>query len=382
MSTSTSTSKTLKLNINVQKQNFKLAAQCQIEWIKPGIHVVFGKSGCGKSHFLRAIAGLENTQGHIEYEGNTWLNTLQNIHTPCHLRDVSVVFQDSQLFSHLTVQGNLQFAFKRSSATSQDWQHVLQALNLEPLLMQRPNQLSGGEKQRVSLGRSLLSKPALLLMDEPLASLDWHSKQEIMPYIQRISKEWQLPILYVTHSIDEVMQLADQVIILNKHNDVSVIEKMGPLVELLQDVQQGFNQDFKAGSIIHGTLLDHDSNGIKDTRARENSGLNRIQIKKEILYTPAKIGLSAGPMRLCIQANDVSLALSAPTDSSILNILPAQIENIARQGSGQCLISLSLDGQKLLSRISNHSVDKLNLKVGQHVFAQIKAVALQQSIDI
>ena len=380
MSTSTSTSKTLKLNINVRKQNFKLAVQCQIEWKKPGIHVVFGKSGCGKSHLLRAIAGLEETHGHIEYAGNTWLNAQYNIHTPCHLRNVAVVFQDSQLFSHLTVQGNLQFAFKRSAATSQDWQHVIKALNLEPLLTQRPRQLSGGEKQRVSLGRSLLSKPALLLMDEPLASLDWSSKQEIMPYIQRISKEWQLPILYVTHSIDEVMQLADQVIIINKQNDISVIEKIGPLVELLQDVQQGFNQDAKAGSIILGTLLGQESTETKSEK--ENSGVSRVQLKKLILYTPIQGNLTAGPMRLCIQASDVSLALSAPTDSSILNILPAQVENIAHQSNGQCLISLSLDGQTLLSRISNYSMDKLNLKIGMHVFAQIKAVALQQSIDI
>jgi molybdate transport system ATP-binding protein len=377
-----STSKTLTLNINVQKQNFKLTVHCQIEWKKPGIHVVFGKSGCGKSHLLRAIAGLEDTQGYIEYEGCTWLNTPQKIHMPCHQRNASVVFQDSQLFSHLNVYGNLQFAFKRSSATQQDWQHVIQALHLEPLLTQRPSQLSGGEKQRVSLGRSLLSKPALLLMDEPLASLDWHSKQEIMPYIQRISKEWQLPILYVTHSIDEVMQLADQVIILNKKNDKSVIEKMGPLVELLQDVQQGFNQAAKAGSIIYGTLLENKNTGTSSDTYTESSGLSRVLINEEILYTPIQTGLTTGPIRLCIQASDVSLALSASTDSSIINILPANVHNIARQDNGQCLISLILDGQTLLSRISNHSVDKLNLKVGQCVFAQIKAVALQQSMDI
>ncbi len=362
---------TLAIDIQLSKKHFSLTAQCLIEWKKPGIHVVFGNSGCGKSHLLRAIAGLEPTQGSIDFQDNVWLNTDKNIHTPCHKRDVGVVFQDSQLFSHLNVLGNLQFSFKRSEASQQDWEHVINALNLQPLLNKRAGQLSGGEKQRVSLGRSLLSKPALLLMDEPLASLDWHSKQEIMPYIQRICEEWQLPILYVTHSLDEVMQLADQVILLNKKDDHSTIEKVGPLVELLQDVQQGFNRAAKAGSIIHGTLL----------KAQDNSDLNQVKIQQQVLYTPLQPGLQAGPIRLRIQASDVSLCLSAPDDSSIINILPAKIDEISSQDNGQSLIKLNLDGQSLLSRISNHSVDKLNLTVGQAVFAQIKAVALQQSLS-
>ena len=361
----------LSINIQLNKPHFKMHAQCQIEWLKPGIHVVFGNSGCGKTHLLRAIAGLEETQGTIEFQGVSWLDTHHNIQLPCHERNVGVVFQDSQLFSHLNVLGNLQFAFKRSSAHQQDWDHVIDALNLQPLLNKTASQLSGGEKQRVSLGRSLLSKPALLLMDEPLASLDWHSKQEIMPYIQRICDEWQLPILYVTHSIDEVMQLADQVILLSRKDDTSRIEKIGPLVELLQDVQHGFNQAAKAGSIINGTLLNHE----------ESRDINQVKLQQQILCTPFQSGLSQGPIRLRIQASDVSLCLSQPRDSSILNIMPVKILDINTQDNGQSLIKLNLDGQTLLSRISSHSVERLKLKVGQDVFAQIKAVALQQSLN-
>ncbi|MEY8248895.1 MAG: molybdenum ABC transporter ATP-binding protein, partial [Bermanella sp.] len=362
----------LSIDIRINKPHFKLHAQCQIEWLKPAIHVLFGSSGCGKSHLLRAIAGLEPCLGNIEFQGVSWQDTAKRIHRPCHRRNVGVVFQDSQLFSHLNVQGNLQFAFKRSAAQPQDWQQVIAALDLQPLLHKSARQLSGGEKQRVSLARTLLSKPDLLLMDEPLASLDWHSRQEIMRYLRHICERWQLPILYVSHNLDEVMQLAERVILLNKQGDESRIEKIGPLVELLQEVQHGFNQAAKAGSIIDGTLLDHDAS------QDENRDINQVKLLQQVLYTPVQAGLRPGPIRLCIQASDVSLCLSQPKDSSILNIMPVKIVAIISQDNGESLIKLNLDGQSLLSRISRHSLLRLNLEVGQVVFAQIKAVALQR----
>ncbi len=368
----------LDLDISVKKNHFELHAQCQIDWAKPGIHVIFGSSGCGKTHLLKAIAGLEKSVGRINFQEETWLDSQQQVSIPCHLRDVGVVFQDSQLFSHLNVLGNLQFSFKRSDASQDDWDHVIEALNLQLLLNKKTQQLSGGEKQRVSLGRSLLSKPALLLMDEPLASLDWHSKQEIMPYIQQVCEQWQLPILYVTHSLDEVMQLADQVILLNKKEGKSHIEKIGPLMDLLQDVQQGFNRAAKAGSIIHGTLLQSNTDRSQTDKSKD---LNQIQLNNQILYTAKQNNLKAGPIRLRIQANDVSLCLSKAEDSSIINILPAEITDITAQENDQCLIKLNLDGQSLLSRISRHSLERLKLEKGQTVYAQIKAVALQQSLN-
>jgi len=168
-----------------------------------------------------------------------------------------------------------------------------------------------------------------------------------------------------------VMQLADQVILLSRKDDSSRIEKIGPLVELLQDVQHGFNQAAKAGSIINGTLLNHE----------ESRDINQVKLQQQILCTPFQSGLSQGPIRLRIQASDVSLCLSQPRDSSILNIIPVKILDINTQDNGQSLIKLNLDGQTLLSRISSHSVERLKLKVGQDVFAQIKAVALQQSLN-
>ncbi len=362
----------LSIDLCLKKNQFELQAQCQINWHIPGIHVIFGNSGCGKTHLLRAIAGLEAAQGKITFQDRIWLDSDKKIQTPCHQRNIAVVFQDSQLFSHLNVLGNLMFAFKRSKANQDDWYHVLDALNLQPLLQKSSKQLSGGERQRVSLGRSLLSKPALLLMDEPLASLDWHSKLEIMPYIQRICDEWQLPILYVTHSIEEVMTLADHVILLNKNGNESRVEKIGPLLELLQDVQHGFNRAAQAGSIITGTLLKNSESEIHD--------LNPIKLKQHLLYTAKQDGLKSGPIRLRIQASDVSLCLSKADDSSIMNILPANITDITPQLNEQCLIKLDLDGQSLLSRISKHSLERLDLKVGMAVYAQIKAVALQQSL--
>jgi len=371
MNMPTSEQASLEIDFNIEKKHFQLKAQALIKWDKPGIHVIFGKSGCGKSHLLRAIAGLEKAQGTISFQGETWLNNQQGTHKPCHERNVSMVFQEGQLFSHLNVNDNLLFAFKRSNANQQDWQHCILALNLQPLLNKSVSQLSGGEKQRVALGRSLLSKPALLLMDEPLASLDWASKQEIMPYIQHICQEWSLPILYVTHSLDEVMQLADNVIMLEKKDNQSHIEKMGPLLELLQDVQHGFNQSAQAGSIINGTLIE---------TKNEIHNLDQIQLKQHILFTNKNSGIKKGPIRLRIQASDVSLCLSQPDDSSILNILPVLVLDISPQNNGQSLVQLDLDGQYLLSRISTHSVERLNLHTGLSVFAQIKAVALQRPL--
>ena len=360
----------LSLDIQLNKADFTLAAALELVWPKAGIHVLFGPSGCGKSHLLRSICGLEKTSGKIQFNDSTWLNTQNNIEVACHKRNVAMVFQDSQLFPHLNVKENLMFAFKRSSATLQDLESAIEHLNISHLLDHKVKQLSGGEKQRISICRSLLSKPDLLLMDEPLASLDWQSKAQILPYIQSICHEWQLPILYVSHSLDEVMQLADQIIFMEKSDGVSGIKKVGPLIDLLQDIDNPFNQSSHACSIIEGMWMNEPF--LQD-------GLAKIQLEEQAIYLNQKHYHQFDEnVRLTINASDVSISLSHALDSSILNILNGCIQAIKYEESGHCLIQMLVDGQTLLSRISAHSAKRLNLKVGHNVFAQIKAVALSK----
>jgi molybdate transport system ATP-binding protein len=360
----------LVLDLQLTKPAFKLTGKLQLEWPKAGIHVLFGPSGCGKSHLLRSICGLEKARGHISFNDATWLDSLNKKEVPCHKRNVAMVFQDSQLFPHLNVKQNLLFAFKRSSATLQDLESAIDHLKISHLLEHNVKQLSGGEKQRVSICRSILSKPDLLLMDEPLASLDWQSKAEILPYIQGLSREWQLPILYVSHDLDEVMQLADNIVFMDKQDGVASIIKVGSLLELLQDINNPFNKSNKACSVIEG-MWKHEP--------FMQDGLAKVQLEEQAIYlNQSHYQQNNVNARLTINASDVSISLSHALDSSILNILNAQIQAIKYEDSGQCLIQLLVDGQTLLSRISGYSAKRLHLKEGQNVFAQIKAVALSK----
>jgi molybdate transport system ATP-binding protein len=265
---------------------------------------------------------------------------------PSHKRNVAMVFQDNQLFSHLNVNQNLIFAMDRSDANQADFDLCVQQLNIKHLLGHAVNDLSGGEKQRIAIARCLLSKPDLLLMDEPLASLDWKSKAEILPFIQTISQSWKLPILYVTHSIDEVMQLADHVILLNKQDNISQVDSSGPLINILSDINNPFNQQPDASSLIIGNIK-HEG--------FQQDGLVRVQLAEQFIYLTQPLHSTSQSIRLNVNG---------------------KILNIQYESSGQCLIQLEVDGQILLSRLSGYSAKRLNLKPNQNVFAQIKAVAL------
>lgn len=361
----------LSLDVLLIKDHFRLAVQQDIHWDTPSVHVIFGPSGCGKSHLLRAICGLEPVTGFIQFDHHTWLDSDNKSDVPTHKRNVAMVFQDSQLFTHLNVQQNLDFAYKRSKCTPNEFDLCIQQLNIQHLLNQPIRDLSGGEKQRVAIARSLLSKPDLLLMDEPLVSLDWKSKSEILPFIQQISQTWQLPILYVSHNIDEVMQLADQVILLEKLNGISKISKVSKLTELLSDIDNPFNQHPDASCILQGHIK---------YEGYQNDGLIKVQLDEQFLYLTHthQVESAQANVRLNIHASDVSISLSHAMDSSILNILNGRIMEMKTEASGHCLIQLKVDEQIILSRISAYSAKRLNLKVGMDVFAQIKAVALSK----
>lgn len=366
----------LLLDFTLNKNAFQLTINTSIDVNDAAIHVIFGKSGCGKSHLLRAICGLENITGTIEFKQKNWQSGQHKL--PTHLRNVAMVFQDSQLFSHLNVQENLQFAFKRSQASQQDWQLCIEQLQLDHLLSQTIDQLSGGERQRVALARSLLSKPDLLLMDEPLASLDWSSKQSILPLIRKICKQWQLPILYVTHSIEEVLMLADTVMILEKINGHCQVRQYAPLIEVLQDAQS------ELANNTNSSILSGDAQVISPDESLSgeviDSGLLAVTLGQQQIFIPCPANNPLpGATRILIHAQDVSIALSHARDSSIMNILNVHITRIDILDKQQALLHLTLDGQMLLSRISLHSLNRLGLHVGMAVFAQIKGVALHQS---
>ena len=371
----------LLLDFTLNKNAFQLTINTSIDVNDAAIHVIFGKSGCGKSHLLRAICGLENITGTIGFKQKNWQSGQHKLAT--HLRNVAMVFQDSQLFSHLNVQENLQFAFKRSQATQQDWQLCIEQLQLKHLLSQAIDQLSGGERQRVALARSLLSKPDLLLMDEPLASLDWSSKQSILPLIRTICKQWQLPILYVTHSIEEVLMLADNVMVLEKTNGHCQVRQYAPLIEVLQNAQS------ELANNTNSSILNGDAHVISPDESLGSevigNGLLAVTLGHQQILIPSPVhnhlqGTTLKrPTRILIHAQDVSIALSHASDSSIMNILNVNIARIEILDKQQALLHLTLDGQMLLSRISLHSLNRLELHVGMAVFAQIKGVALHQS---
>ncbi|MFT5594193.1 MAG: molybdate transport system ATP-binding protein [Oceanicoccus sp.] len=362
----------LHLNIDLRKGDFALKANISIVWQQPSTHVIFGKSGIGKTHLLRSICGLESPQGTITWyhaqHGEHWLDSQQKITTPCHQRHVAMVFQDHQLFRHLNVEQNLRFAFDRSHANQQDWQYCVNALELNDLLHHNVNQLSGGQAQRVALARAILSKPTLLILDEPLASLDWQSKQDVMGYIKRLNHEWQLPVLYVTHDVNEVLTLADHVIMLDQPNGTTIVNEPRALIDILQDDRHPFYGLGKSSILV------------ADTQQALKDGLMHCHIGKQVMRLPVNTTATTNtPLRLCIAASDVSLALSAAQDSSIMNILQGKVSRIEQTENGQYLIQLKIDEQYLLSEISQYSFERLNIQMWQTLYAQIKGVALQQS---
>lgn len=356
---------------------FTLQAQLAIDWGSPCTHVIFGESGIGKTHLLRSICGLETPQGSITWrhqdQSEHWLDSQIKINQPCQSRHVAMVFQDKQLFTHLNVEQNLRFAFERSHANKQDWQHCIDALQLNHLLAHRVQQLSGGQAQRVALARAILSKPKLLILDEPLASLDWQGKQDVMGYIKRLNHQWQLPVLYVTHDVNEVLTLADHVIMLNKQNDITTVNQPRPLIDILQDDRHP----------LYG--LGKSSILLADATHTEQDGLIHYKIGDQVIRLPVASHKNTHPnnssqMRLCIAASDVSLSLSAATDSSIVNIIQGKVSRIEQTESGQYLIQLKVGEQYLLSEISKYSFERLHIEMWQSLFAQIKGIALQRNI--
>lgn len=351
----------LQLDIQLALGTFSL--QCQLNLPTSGFTVICGRSGCGKTTLLRCIAGLAPNSGSVRFRGTRWQDAA--LHLPPWQRPVAYVFQQPTLFPHLTVRGNLLFALKRvpSAARRIQFDDAVNWLGLEDLLERKPAALSGGQQQRVAVTRALLANPELLLMDEPLASLDIDSKLDILPYLERLRSHLGIPVIYVTHAPDEMSRLADHLVLL----DSGRVLAQGALNEVLTNASLPLAQHQEAAAVLDAVIAAHDT----------HYQLTQLTVGDASLRVP----LSALPVgsrtRIRILARDVSLALESPQHSSIQNDLPARVLDIQMQNDAPyALVRLAAADAVLLARITRRAVDQLQLTPNMIVHAQVKAVAL------
>ncbi len=329
-----------------------------------GVTVLFGRSGSGKTTLLRCIAGLEETAGGLlVVNGETWQDGARRL--PVHRRAIGYVFQEARLFPHLSVAANLDFGRRRIAASerSVSLAQAVELLGIAHLLERRTEHLSGGERQRVAIARALATSPRLLLMDEPLAALDHARKQEILPYLERLHDELAIPVLYVSHSPDEVARLADQIVVIEAGRVVA----QGPLSETLARVDLPLRLGEDVGVVFTGTVLERDAEW---HLARVGFAGGEVWVRDG--------GVAVGrSVRLRILARDVSIARSRHDDVSIMNLLPATVvTHAAEDHPALALVQLRVGSTPLLARLTRHSAQRLELAPGLPVWAQIKAVAL------
>lgn len=348
----------IELQIKHRLGSFSLDVSLQLP--ATGVSVVFGPSGCGKSTLLRAIAGLEpGASGRIRVRGQTWLD--HDVTLPAHRRHVGMVFQHSALLPHLSVHDNLRYGWRRAGGDAALLEKWIDRLGLVPLLARYPDTLAGGERQRVALARALVSRPRWLLLDEPLSALDEARRAEILPYLEAIKRDAGIPLLYVSHSIEEVVRLADHLVLL----DGGRVTAAGPALALLNSADSPLALREDGGVVLSAMVLEQDA-----------SGLLSLAAAGFVLRAHGPRMVAGITLRVRIQARDVSLALSAHSDTSVLNILSATLLTLSSARGGQVQVRLDVAGTPLLARISQHSADRLELQPGMCVWAQIKAVAL------
>ncbi|MGI2879178.1 molybdenum ABC transporter ATP-binding protein ModC [Vibrio furnissii] len=348
------------------------ATQFDVQLALPskGITAIFGRSGAGKTSLINVISGLiAPDSGEIAIQDRVLFSTKQRINLPIEHRRIGYVFQEARLFPHYTVRGNLNYGVRRKDAAY--FASVVSLLALEPLLERYPNALSGGEKQRVAIGRALLSQPDLLLMDEPLASLDMPRKREVMPFLEQLAQQVEIPILYVTHSMNEILRLADHLVVIDQGSVVA----SGPIEQVWSSKSMRPWQSFSDQStLFSGTIAQHyDQFGLTQVLLAPNVGLWVQQVDGEL----------NAPIRLQIRANDVSVTLEKPGKTSIRNILSARIAEIEHHQQGEHKKSIALKlalapNIFLWATITEWALQDLALQPGMEVYAQIKGVSVSQ----
>lgn len=353
----------LQFDAHLKRRDFTL--KINIDLPGHGITALFGASGSGKTTALRVLAGLEpGATGRVCVQGEVWQDSAQHVFKPVHQRALGYVFQEASLFEHLNVQGNLQYGFKRTPASerSQNWNHTLDLLGIAHLLGRWPHELSGGERQRVAIARALAASPRLLLLDEPLAALDAPRKAEILPYLESLQTTLRLPMIYVTHAIDEVARLADHLVLL----DAGQVTAQGATAELLTRLDLPLAHGDTAGAVLHCQVVSHD----------DLDHLTLTRFPGGELTVTRQNTAPGQPLRVRVAARDVSLTLQRQCDTSILNILPCRVTAVSPDSPGQVMVALQAGDTALLARITARSAQALALMPGKAVFAQIKGVAV------
>jgi molybdate transport system ATP-binding protein len=333
-----------------------------------GVTAIFGPSGSGKTVILRCIAGLTHLRGHLAVGREEWENAA-GLWLPPHARRVGYVFQEPSLFAHLSVRENLLYGHRRAVRRGAEVirvDDVIALLGIAPLLERAPLRLSGGERQRVAIGRALLSQPRLLLMDEPLSALDRMSKDDILPYLDAVQRALTLPVLYVTHDMEEVERLADHIVLIERGRVIV----SGPLGDVLADPRTPFARGPSAATVLDARLEAFDPTDAMTTLAVDGGRL----------LVPGAFGAPGTRHRLRIAAHDVSLAVDPPSRTTILNVLHARIESIESLDAARVNVVLALGdapgGARVLARITRRSRRALALAPGQRVHAQVKAASI------
>lgn len=351
----------IQAHFRLQWPGFSLDAELALPG--RGVTALFGASGSGKTTLLRCIAGLERAprgrlvvDGEVWQDGQTWL--------PTHKRPLGYVFQEASLFPHLTVSGNLAYGLRRRDGEQRvSLEHTIELLGIGPLLDRKPERLSGGERQRVAIARALATSPRLLLMDEPLSALDLKRRAEILPYLERLHEELEIPVLYVSHMPDEVARLADHLVLI----DAGRVVASGPLGETLTrlDLPMSFGGD--SGAVIEGRIAQVDTDW----------HLVRVDFDGGSLWTRDQ-GIAAGRhVRVRVLAKDVSLALEKSEHTSIQNLLPGVVDAIAADAHpGQLLVRVRIGEVVLLAGVTRRAAYALGLVAGQTLWVQVKSVAL------
>jgi molybdate transport system ATP-binding protein len=352
---------TIQARFRVDRPGFAL--DVDLAWPGQGVTALFGPSGSGKTTLLRCIAGLERTpHGFLAMNGEVWQDGKHWL--PAHRRPLGYVFQEASLFPHLTVLGNLRYGVKRTGAEQRvSLDQAIEMLGIGHLLQRKPDLLSGGERQRVGIARALAVSPRILLMDEPLAALDMKRKQEILPYLDRLHGELDIPVLYVSHSPDEVARLADHLVVLEGGRVLAD----GPLAETLARLDLPIQLGEDVGAVLDATV------GAID----ETWHLARVDFPGGQLWTRDR-GVPVGrTVRVRVLARDVSLACQHPGPSSIQNVLPGRVDAVADdEHPGLALVRVQVGKSSLIARLTKRAAAELEVTLGRELWVQVKSVAL------
>ncbi|OLQ74055.1 molybdenum ABC transporter ATP-binding protein [Photobacterium proteolyticum] len=354
------------LAINVQKILGNLELDIKLELPMQGITAIFGRSGTGKTSLINVLSGLsEPDKGSIKLGDRILCDSEEGIYLPPEKRKIGYVFQDARLFPHYTVAGNLTYGCRDKDQAHFD--AVVSLLGIESLLQRYPSSLSGGEKQRVAIGRALLTKPDMLLMDEPLASLDLPRKQELMPYLEKLAKQVKTPILYVTHSLDEILRLADYMVMINQGKVVVA----GNVNSVWGSPEMRPWLPAKEQSSLISARVNH---------THPDYALTQVMLNHDACLWVSKLNRQRGEwVRVRIHSNDVSITKSKPEQTSIRNILTARVDKLlSADEEEKVAVRLRIGEAQIWANLTLWAADELNIKVGDEVFAQIKGVSVTQ----